>query len=138
MSKARKKRDKGVGTITFDLRRFEPNRDLQGLYNYLNKTWFDFQLPYVRCGYYNYSRKAIKKDGKEYGSTIRLFGARFPHYILLNPELREWNNTIEMTLLHEMTHVKMYVTHGEAHGHGPAFKKEFKTLIRRGAFDELL
>lgn len=110
--------------------RIKFDEDLQNLYSELNKKWFGFKLPYVRCGW-----SASRKDKRRfYGCTLRIHGSAHCHYIQINPLFRDWPDTISVTLLHEMVHVKL----SNRGGHGPKFKKEMRRLIRLGAFDPYL
>lgn len=106
---------------------------LQSLYDEFNRDWFDGSLPYVRVGW-----SVARKDKKRYyGSTLQLHGHKFPYYIQINPVFKNWNDTVCLTLLHEMVHVKFGVRDNE-NGHGPKFKKEIRRLAQAGAFDKYL
>lgn len=116
-------------TMSFRSKYFKPCEQLQDLYGFFNEKFFNHKLPFVYVGYYHH-----KDNSKCYGCTLRLNGARFPSYILMNPYFKGWMPTIQAVMLHEMCHVKLL----NKGGHGPKFAKEIQRLVDMGAFTPML
>ena len=115
---------------TLYLTRFKFDEDLQNFYNYANEEFFNYRLPYVRLGWYNFK----KSDVLCYGVTFTAANAAFCEYIGIHPHFKEWTKTAHNIILHEMIHVKF----NNRGGHGPKFKKELRRLLLKGAFDDCL
>ena len=64
------------GHFKFDLKRFEPNDDLQCMFDFFNELWFNYELPYVRVGFYKHEKKH-KEESKHKNWRI--------HRIIENP-----------------------------------------------------
>jgi hypothetical protein len=112
-----------------DLSDFKRFPDGEDFYDWANETYFGNRLPAMRIGF-------TKDVGKAYGYTLRPEGAKFPSVIGLNPKLKAWPDTLKITILHEMCHVKL-MPEGN-NGHGKKFKKERRRLRDAGAFDPYL
>jgi len=77
------------------------------------------------------AHKATTKDGDRKNSK---------HIIWIDHKLRWSNKLVDMTLLHEMVHLKLFKKYGHEvpRGlHGPLFQKEMKRLAKVGAFNRL-
>lgn len=119
-----------MSRFKFDLRKFKHDHYLQDAYDFFNEMYFGYKLPMVFVGFYN--EKKTRK--RQYGSTLTVDKAKYPHYILLNPFFKDWNDICLQTLLHEMVHVSL----DNKYEHGPKFKKEMRRLIVAGAFEDFL
>jgi hypothetical protein len=122
------KRKKERTTADFDIKNFTPCEWAQNFYDWANKKYFKYQLPYTCVGFYK------EKDMDYYGCSFTPIKAKFVQHIALNPLFENWCKVIHTTILHEMVHVKL---HGRG-GHGHLFQKERRRLILMGAFDEFI
>jgi predicted SprT family Zn-dependent metalloprotease len=102
---------------------------LQELYDDFNLEFFRGRLPTVLVGY----SKHCKQKGA-FGLTLFRDGMKHASHIVINPDLEDWGQVAQQTVLHEMCHVRLT----RSHNHGPRFQKELKRLIKAGAFDSLL
>lgn len=107
---------------------------LDALYATFNTKYFGGKLPPTSV---KWSKLLPRGQFAEYrflflrdkGKRVRVYGA-----IILATWMKPWRGIMEMTLLHEMLHVKLGDQKEE---HSKEFYRGMRGLARKGAFDEL-
>lgn len=116
--------------------------DLQKRYTHYNKKYFNGRLP------------PVNKIDIEWSERMPMgtIGLAHPHGVLpcpkdwgpencsgcwlrIDPALKLHDCFAEMTLLHEMAHIKAVLGDRGLAGHGPVWQKEMMRLARAGAFE---
>ena len=134
MAKRRKKRKReGHATGVNRPPKMCYSRDYTFLFHELDKKYFGGRLRNIEV-YHGQLAPRHKHEFRYAVTGISVCGR--PMYIVLNEKLRAIGQDVsEMTLLHEMIHVKYPK---DKDNHGKVFKKERRRLILAGAFDELI
>lgn len=121
---------------------FRRSSYLEFLYDHGNATWFGGKLPRIHVGW---DRERFDKRGERDKAAItEMYHDNRDCRIVFNSLHRlpfvKFDTGIEVTLLHEMLHVKLseYQCKSRADLHGKRFKAERQRLIDAGAFTELL
>lgn len=99
-------------------------------YRRYNKKYFDGKLPHdIPVKFVDMS--ATSMCGL---STMVATDGLILQAIYLDVRLKDWDNLLRFSLLHEMCHVKLHPTSTAEDAHGAEFDDEMMRLAFRGAF----
>lgn len=104
----------------------KPDKRLKTRYDRYNKAYFDGTLP-------GDTKIILSEDLDKYGLTVAIEEEDINHlffHIYINPKFHYDGRQIAGTLIHEMSHVKLY----PYMKHGKKFDEEMKRLAMRDAF----
>jgi hypothetical protein len=99
-------------------------RCLRRAYDYYNRRYFKNKLPH------NAELIFTEHVGSAIGMTMLGFD---PPVIMIAERIRQFGSTVDLTLLHEMAHIKL----GKRVNHGKKFQKEMLRLANAGAMEDL-
>lgn len=103
----------------------ESHWSLRRFYLFLNRKWFDGELPADTV----VTWEPCQTDCVWAECEHRLDGR---YHIRIDPRMKDMKEFMLLLLLHEMCHVKVWGAN-----HGRRWKAEMRRLAARGAFDDL-
>jgi predicted SprT family Zn-dependent metalloprotease len=110
--------------------------ELENDYQYINDRYFDNQLPTIPVLW----EARLEEVGPliAQGYVMQGLASAHPGLILLNPRNRGNSVELQRVLCHEMVHVYLYTQHDLTVHHGAAFQREWRRLLRAGAFQGIV
>lgn len=109
----------------------QSDRQLKHWYSKFNRLYFNGELPEHTILYW-------EPPSSAWGSACPVFEVDYGQfYIKLDPSIRSVTDFWQITLIHEMVHIKLWQKYPK-HQHGKIFKDEIKRIFLLGAYNKLL
>jgi predicted SprT family Zn-dependent metalloprotease len=106
------------------------DRQLKHWYDKYNKLWFNNDLPSHTVLFW----EPLPKDA---GNTCPVYEVDHGQFLIkIDPSLKGVPCYFKITLLHEMTHLKLWPKYPRSK-HGKVFQNEMQRLANDGAFKQL-